>query len=89
LRRGVLGGPGVTDPALRERAFSGVAVPEPWEAYVTKVREASYRVTDADVEALSQAGCSQDEILEMTLAAALGAASQQLAAGLRALREAG
>ena len=81
--------PGATDPATRELAFTGVGDHEPFTAYLAKVREASYRVTDADFTALSAAGLSEDAVFELTLAAALGAASRQLNAGLRALREAG
>lgn len=87
--RGVVEAPGETASVLRASAFSGIGVPEPWDAYVAKVREASYRLSEADFAALRRAGCSEDEIFEMTLAAALGAASGSLDAGLRALREVG
>jgi alkylhydroperoxidase family enzyme len=53
------------------------------------MRDSSYRITDADIENLLAAGCSEDAIFEMTLAAAVGAASERLDAGLRTLRESG
>jgi hypothetical protein len=53
------------------------------------VQEASYRVTDGDMEALGAAGLSEDAVFELTLAAVLGAAGRRLDAGLRALHEAG
>jgi hypothetical protein len=89
LRSGLLDAPGVTDRTLREAALLGLAAPEPWTAYVEKVREASYRVTDQDVNAVLAAGGSEDAVFEMTLAAAVGAASDRLEAGLRALSGAG
>jgi alkylhydroperoxidase family enzyme len=49
------------------------------------VWEGGHRVTDATIEALKQEGCSEDEILEATLAAALGSADRTLKAGLEAL----
>jgi hypothetical protein len=85
LRRAVLETPGATDRALREAAFRGVEVPQPWAHLVELVREASYRVTDADLASLVGAGLSEDAVFEMTLAAALGAAATRLDAGLRAL----
>jgi alkylhydroperoxidase family enzyme len=58
-------------------------------SYAAKVRDESYRVTDADVAKLRTAGVSEDEIFEVTVAAALGAACRCLDAGMRALREEG
>jgi hypothetical protein len=88
LRRSVLEGRAWTDPALRAVAFSGEHVPEPWTAYVTKVRNQSYRVTDEDVARLTAGGATEDWIFEVTVAAALGAAALRLEAGLAALSEA-
>ncbi|MEU7790383.1 hypothetical protein [Amycolatopsis sp. NPDC049159] len=62
----------------------GDDLPEPLRSYVTTVREASYRVTDADVEALKTAGYSEDEIFEATVAAAVGAALRSFEAAKRA-----
>ena len=74
LRVAVLDGPGATAPAVRRAAFSGDAVPDVAAAYVDKVRHHAYKVTDSDVEALRSAGWSDDEIFEVTVATALGAA---------------
>lgn len=88
LRHVVFEAPGRSNPAVRTAAArrSGLLV-EPIGSYAAKVRDESYRVTDADVEALRAAGVSEDEIFEVTVAAALGAACHRLDAGLRALRE--
>ncbi len=88
LRRSVLESRAWTDPALRAVAFSGEHVPEPWTAYVTKVRNQSYRVTDEDIARLTAGGVTEDWIFEVTVAAALGAAALRLEAGLAALSEA-
>ncbi|MFB9690949.1 hypothetical protein [Amycolatopsis plumensis] len=59
-------------------------LPEPLRAYAQTVREASHRITDADVERLRSAGHSEDEIFEVTVAAAVGAALTSFEAGRRA-----
>ncbi len=58
-------------------------------AYVDKVRRHAYRVTDADVQNLLGAGYSQDQVFELTVAAAFGAARERLAAGLGAIGDGG
>ena len=85
MRAAVFDGAGVVDPAIRRAAGAGAAVPEMWVAYVGKVRDASYRITDEDVSALKAAGCTEEEIFEITVAAATGAALQRLDLGLRAM----
>jgi alkylhydroperoxidase family enzyme len=49
------------------------------------VRRHAFKVTDDDVQALRSAGYSEDQIFEMTVAAAYGAAAARLASGLRAM----
>ena len=39
--------------------------------YLEKVRVCAYEVTDADVQALKDAGCTEDEIFEQTVAVAI------------------
>ena len=79
----------MVDSAVRRAAGSGADVPDVWSTYVAKVRDASYRVTDADVAALKAAGCTEEEIFEMTVAAATGAALHRLDLGLRAMEREG
>jgi hypothetical protein len=85
VRAAVLDGEGVVDPAIRRSVASGDDVPALWQEYAAKVRDASYRITDQDVAALKAARCSEEEIFEVTVAAATGAALRRLDAGLRAL----
>jgi hypothetical protein len=85
VRRAVFESAGATEPALRQAAGAGRPLPEPWGPYADEVRDRSYRLTDADIAALKAAGRSEDEIFEVTVAAAMGAALHRLDAGLRAL----
>jgi hypothetical protein len=84
VRRAVLVAPAATDPAMRTAAATGGPLPEPWQSYAATVRDASYKVTDADIDDLTAAGHTEDEIFEITVAAAVGAALKGLAAGQRA-----
>jgi alkylhydroperoxidase family enzyme len=45
--------------------------PEAMAAYLAKVHERAYTVTDADVAGLTDAGLSEDGIFEQTVAAAI------------------
>lgn len=72
LRHAVFTAPAVTDPALRRSAVTG-DLAEPWSSYTALVRDASYRIVDADVDRLLVAH-TEDEVFEMTVAAAVGAA---------------
>lgn len=55
-------------------------------AYAATVRRHAYKVTDAQVNALREAELTEDEIFELTVAAAAGAGLDRLDAGLRTLR---
>ena len=76
----------VSSRETRAAAASGGDLREPLASYLAKVRETSYRISDADVGALRAAGHSEEEIFELTIAAALGAALCRLDAGLQAIR---
>jgi hypothetical protein len=96
----VLAAPGYTPTELRRAALARAArlggrreprerpdgVPAPLAGYVDQVALGAYRVSDADLDALQDAGSSQDAIFEITVAAALGAALGRLERGLAALR---
>jgi AhpD family alkylhydroperoxidase len=84
LRHAALEAPATTDPVLRTAAAAGGPLPEPWQSYATTVRGASYKITDTDVERLI-AGYTEEEIFELTVAAAVGAAVHGFDAGRRAL----
>lgn len=70
---------------LRE-AVAALPHPDPAMAsYLDKVRTGAHRIVDEDVEALKASGCSEDEIFEQTVAAAVGEGLRRLEAGMRAL----
>jgi len=94
---GVLNTPGDADPSVRHavearaaelggrsRDESGV-IPPSIAAYVDKVAMHAYKTTDADIDALREAGYSEDAIFEITLSAALGAGIARMERGLDAL----
>jgi len=53
--------------------------------YLEKVRRAPYDVTDEDVRALLDAGYSEDEIFEQTVAVAVAVGLERREAALEAL----
>ena len=87
----ILESPGDAETGLRAQvaAYAGgnedAVVPDELRAYVDKVAKNAYRVVDADIDRLREAGYSDDAIFELTLAAALGAARSRLDAGLSAM----
>jgi alkylhydroperoxidase family enzyme len=70
---------------LREAAQPGREAPPELAAYLETVRRHAYKVTDADVQALKDAGFSEDEIFEQTVSVAVAAGLERLDAGLRTL----
>ncbi|TQC49587.1 hypothetical protein EEB14_09060 [Rhodococcus sp. WS4] len=85
LRHSVFDRPATTDPALRTAAAAGDPLPEPWLSYAATVRDASYTITDTDIDRLLAAGPTEDQIFEITVVAAVGAALESFDAGMSAL----
>jgi alkylhydroperoxidase family enzyme len=71
---------------LRAAAEPERAAPPEFAVYLEKVRLHAYKVTDADIERLKDAGFSEDEIFEHTVSAAVAAGLERLDAGLGTLR---
>ena len=63
----------MADPIAELRKVVGGSSPAPSEmaAYLEKVRERAYAVGDRDIEALKEAGFSEDEIFEQTVVVAI------------------
>jgi alkylhydroperoxidase family enzyme len=80
LRHAVLEAPAHTSPQLRQAAAAGDA----WGPYAATVRTASHRITDEDIASLKQ-DHTEDEIFEVTVAAAVGAALDHYDTGLKIL----
>ena len=87
IRHAVLEAPATTDPTLRRAAATGGTLPEPWQSYTTTVRDASYKITDIDIDRLTTAGHTEEEIFEITVAAAVGAALYRFDAGRHAFAQ--
>jgi alkylhydroperoxidase family enzyme len=64
--------------ALRANVAGTAAPARELTAYLEKVRMRAYTVTDADVEQLKEAGLSEDEIFEQTVAAAIAEGLRRL-----------
>jgi alkylhydroperoxidase family enzyme len=82
----VLRGPGTTSPELRQAVAHGDP-PEELRALVEKIRRHAYRVTDEDLASLG-GRYTEDQLFELVVAAAFGAAEARLRAAMRALEEA-
>lgn len=90
IEQTTLEGPGKTTTSLRRavaNAPKSADVPEELRKLVDKIERHAYRVTDEEIAALKEK-YSEDELFEIIVSAALGAASRRLDAGLRALEEA-
>ena len=80
---GARGGAQLTE--LRNVVRNTAPAPAAMAAYLEKVHLHAYRVTDEDVAALKAAGCSEDEIFEQTVAAAISEGLHRLDAAERVL----
>lgn len=83
----VLDGRGESDQAIRHAAAEGRGAPGELQDLVDKIHTHPYTVTDEDIARL-QSSYSEDQLFEVVVSAALGAAHRRLAAGLEALRDA-
>lgn len=70
---------------LREAAHPEREAPPELAPYLEKVRANAYKVTDGDLQALKEAGYSEDVIFEQTVSVAVAAGLKRLDAGLGAL----
>jgi hypothetical protein len=82
----LLDGSGATPADLRQAIARGNPPPE-LKTLVEKIRSRAYTVTDQDLDAL-RTRYTEDQLFEIVVAAAFGAASQRLAAAHKALEDA-
>lgn len=82
----LLHAPATTTEALRVAVANGQPPPE-LAALIHKIRTAAYTVTDEDLNAL-RSTYSEDQLFEIVVATAFGAAQERLSAALRVLEEA-
>lgn len=81
----VLHGAGTTTGDERRAAFENRDVQPAASALIDKVTKHAWKVTDEDVEAARRAGLSDDQVFELSVAAALGQSTRQLEVALAAL----
>ncbi|TDP91856.1 hypothetical protein [Labedaea rhizosphaerae] len=74
--------------AVSARAAGGPAIAEPYDALARQIGEASYAVTDAQVEAVRQVTGSDKAAFEVVMAACVGAGLSRWDAAVRAIEEA-
>lgn len=81
----VLKGEGRAAAEVRARAFRNEGLDPPLSVLVGKVAERPVTVTDDDLAAVKASGCSEDEIFELVVCAAVGKSGRMYEAGLAAL----
>jgi alkylhydroperoxidase family enzyme len=75
-------------PGRRRAAFDNAGLDGAVQTLVEKVAARSYAVTDDDVAAARAAGLSEDQVFEVVVCAAVGAADRQYTNAMAALAEA-
>ena len=75
-------------PSERRAAFNNTGLANPLSTLVDKVARQAYRVTDEDIGAARDSGLSEDQIFEIVICAAIGAATRQHDIALAALETA-
>jgi alkylhydroperoxidase family enzyme len=70
---------------LRRAAHPEREAPADFASYLDKVKANAFKVTDADIEALKNAGYSDDVIFEQTVSVAVAAGLARLDAALEVL----
>ena len=77
----------MTDPIDELRAVVAAAPTARPELarYLAQVRQRAYEISDEDVDGLKEAGVSEDEIFEQTVATAIGEGLRRLDMALRVI----
>src|SRR5262245_43125445 len=81
----ILEGEGRASPAQRKAAFLNAPLGEPLDTLIQKVAQDAHAVSDQDVEKVLAAGLDEDQAFELTVCAAVGAATRQYDLALAAL----
>lgn len=84
----VLHGAGRASAEQRARAFSDAGLGPPLQSLISKVVTRPAQITDHDFAAAAASGCTEDELFELVIAAAVGQSDRMYEAGLAALAEA-
>jgi alkylhydroperoxidase/carboxymuconolactone decarboxylase family protein YurZ len=84
----VLNGEGKASTEQRACAFRNDGLSPPLDALIAKVTDRPAQVTEEDLAAAKASGCTEDQLFELVVCAAVGQAARQYEAGLAALAEA-
>jgi alkylhydroperoxidase family enzyme len=84
----VLNGEGRASAEERARAFAGGGLSPPLDALIRKVVDRPAQVTGTDLAAAKTSGCTEDQLFELVVCAAVGRSARLYEAGLAALAEA-
>lgn len=84
----VLTGPGTAAPEERARAFGNEGLGSPLDELIGKVATRPAEVSEADFAAAKAAGCTEDQLFELVVCAAVGQSDRLYDAGLAALADA-
>jgi hypothetical protein len=85
LVKQLVSGDGKTTPEDRVLAFNHADLPEPLETLLAEVATGAGHVTEDDIDRVKMAGFTEDQIFELVVCAAVGAATRQYEIGLAAL----
>ena len=84
----VLNGEGRASAEQRASAFSNDGLSPPLDALIGKVADRPAQVTEEDLAAAKASGCTEDQLFELVICAAVGQSARLYEAGLAALAEA-
>ena len=84
----VLNGEGKAPAEQRVHAFSNDGLSPPLDALIGKVADRPTQVTEEDLSAAKASGCTEDQLFELVVCAAVGQSARLYEAGLTALAEA-
>jgi hypothetical protein len=84
----ILNGAGQATTGQRARAFGNDGLAPPLDVLIGKVATSPTQVTEADFAAAKAAGCTEDQLFELVVCAAVGTSARRYQAGLATLAEA-
>ncbi len=84
----ILNGEGKASAEQRAHAFGNDGLPPPLDALIAKVANSPAQVTADDLAAAKASGCTEDQLFELVVCAAVGKSTRLYDAGLAALAEA-
>ncbi len=84
----ILEGDGKASVSDRRAAFDNSGLDEPLATLIDKVATRANTITDGDIAAARESGLSEDQVFEIVVCAAVGAATRQHDTALSALEAA-